>query len=252
MSIDVEIFNGQTYNVSSGQTDTGDLVDLGGTLAVLLDGTISNTTDYGTVNVSSGGTASGTVVYNGSVNVFSGGTISNTLDEGSVYVSSGGSAVGTTIDGGGIEYIYDDGTVTNTTIVDGSQQVNSSVRTTNTMIFGGSQQVNSGGVAVDTTIDDLQGGTVVQRVDAGGTASGAIRNNGGSQAVGGAALGTTINAGGMQIVQLGGTALGATVNSGGDQRIAAGGFPTMPLSPAARSPGVLLVLTFRAFLLSAR
>jgi autotransporter passenger strand-loop-strand repeat protein len=100
-------------------------------------------------------------------------------------------------------------TVTNTTIVDGWQQVNSGDRTTNTMIFGDSQQVNSRGVAVDTTIDDLQGGTVVQRIDAGGTASGTILNNGGSQTVGGVALGTTINVGGVQTIVSGGIALGA-------------------------------------------
>ena len=39
----VTVSNGQTYNVSSGQTDTGDTVDLGGTLNVLSGGTISNT-----------------------------------------------------------------------------------------------------------------------------------------------------------------------------------------------------------------
>jgi hypothetical protein len=62
MSVDVEIFNYQTYNVSSGQTDIGDMVDYRGTLNVLFDGTISNTTDYGTVNVSSGGTAIGITI----------------------------------------------------------------------------------------------------------------------------------------------------------------------------------------------
>jgi autotransporter passenger strand-loop-strand repeat protein len=61
----VTVTSGATYNVSSGQTDTGDTVDNGGTLNVLSGGTISNTYDYGFVNVSSGGTAIGTVVYVG-------------------------------------------------------------------------------------------------------------------------------------------------------------------------------------------
>ena len=39
----VTVTNGATYNVSSGQTDTSDTVNFGGTLNVLSGGTISNT-----------------------------------------------------------------------------------------------------------------------------------------------------------------------------------------------------------------
>jgi autotransporter passenger strand-loop-strand repeat protein len=47
MSVFVSVFvsSGQTYNVSSGQTDIDDTVDPGGTLNVLSGGRISNTLD---------------------------------------------------------------------------------------------------------------------------------------------------------------------------------------------------------------
>jgi autotransporter passenger strand-loop-strand repeat protein len=41
------VSSGQTYNVSSGQTDTGDIVVPGGTLDVLSGGTIINTANNG-------------------------------------------------------------------------------------------------------------------------------------------------------------------------------------------------------------
>ena len=56
----VTVINGQTYNVSSGQTDSGDTVDPGGELDVLSGGTISGTLDYGAVNIAAGGTATDT------------------------------------------------------------------------------------------------------------------------------------------------------------------------------------------------
>ena len=138
----VTVTAGQTYNVSSGQTDTGDTVDFGGTLNVLSGGTMSNTYDGGgPLNVSSGGTAVGTVIAG---------------PAGAMYVNAGATVIDTTINGG-------------------SQQVNSGARAINTAIFGGSQHVSSGAVAVDTTMEELNA-AVVQKVDAGGTASGTILN----------------------------------------------------------------------------
>jgi autotransporter passenger strand-loop-strand repeat protein len=65
------VFSGQIYNVSSGGSDTGDIVQGADTLNVLWSGTINNAFDSGTVNVSSGGTAINTVVRSGGVeNVF--------------------------------------------------------------------------------------------------------------------------------------------------------------------------------------
>ena len=60
----VTVINGQTYNVSSGQTDIGDTVNPGGLLNVLSGGTISNTLDNQYVFIFSGGTGIGTVVNN--------------------------------------------------------------------------------------------------------------------------------------------------------------------------------------------
>jgi len=51
----VTVSSGQTYSVSSGQTDIGDIVLAGGTLDVLSGGVISNTIDSGTTVVGSHG-----------------------------------------------------------------------------------------------------------------------------------------------------------------------------------------------------
>ena len=101
----VTVTAGQTYNVSSGQTDTGDTVDFGGTLNVLSGGTISNTQDGGTVNVSSGGTTTDTVILN------------------SVLLNVYGTTVGTVVYGSGLEIVYSGGTAIGTVVNVGAQVV---------------------------------------------------------------------------------------------------------------------------------
>src|SRR5262249_48099279 len=68
----VTVSSGQTHIVSSGQTESGDIVLAGGTLDVLSGGTISSTVDSGTINVY--GIASATTLSGGALEVASGGS----------------------------------------------------------------------------------------------------------------------------------------------------------------------------------
>jgi hypothetical protein len=61
----ITVTSGERYIVSSGQIDTGDVVDFDGGLTVFRGGTIINTTVFGAVDVQGSASASGTVVQNG-------------------------------------------------------------------------------------------------------------------------------------------------------------------------------------------
>ena len=101
----VTVTAGQTYNVSSGQTDIGDIVENGGTLNVFSGGAISGTQDSGTVNVSLGGTATDTVILN------------------AVLLNVYGTTVGTVVYGSGLEIVYSGGTAVGTVVNIGAQVV---------------------------------------------------------------------------------------------------------------------------------
>ena len=194
---------GQVYNVSSGQVDSGDLVDFGGELDVLSGGTISNTVNHGTTNVFSGGKSINTYDYN-SIVVSVGGIATSTtiVDVGSqsVYSIASGSFVA-----GGTEVVYSGGTATDTSVVFNSH--------------AGHQEVASGGVASGTAVEAAN----YQQIDTGGTAKNATIN--GVQYVQGLAVGTVVNTLGIEYVSSGGTAKG-TVLSGGIQNVASGGIAT--------------------------
>jgi len=101
MTVTVTVSSGQTYTVSSGETDINDTVVSGGILNVLSGGTIINTADSYVIYLS-GGTASGTTINSGgSEQVLSGSTASGTtvLNGGEQDVR-GGAAINTTISGG--------------------------------------------------------------------------------------------------------------------------------------------------------
>jgi autotransporter passenger strand-loop-strand repeat protein len=67
----ITVSSGQTYTVSSGQTDTGDVILGGGTLVVVSGGVIANTINSGGTDViSSGGLATDTIVTFGVINAF--------------------------------------------------------------------------------------------------------------------------------------------------------------------------------------
>jgi autotransporter passenger strand-loop-strand repeat protein len=240
------VISGQTYNVSSGQTDTGDTVEYGGTLNVLSGGTISKTTDKGTVYVSSGGTEIGTVV-NGYAQeyVLDGGSALGTVVDsgGNEIVSAGGTAIGTVVNSGGDQ--YDNGVALNTivngaqflsgiasgTVVNGTQFLYDYATASGTVV-NGNQYVDdfatASGTAVNGTqyVDDygIADGTVVngaQYLYDYATASGTTVN--GNQYVYdfATASGTVVNRGGIQRVD--GIATSTTVESGGTEIVNAGG-----------------------------
>ena len=179
------ISNGQTLDVTLGQSVSGILV-LGG----------------GTLLVHSGGSVSGT-----------------TLDaQADAVIYCGGSADGTVIDGG-LEDVY--GSSNNATVDAGAQLVYGT--TTNTALTGtGVQQVFTGGTANATIVGSAGGGQgnsgPEQVVGFGGTSVGTTVNAGGVQDVQstGVAHDTTVNSGGDESVGNGGTAVDATIQSGGN------------------------------------
>jgi autotransporter passenger strand-loop-strand repeat protein len=201
MSVFVSVFvsNGQTYNVSSGQTDIDDTVDPGGTLNVLSGGRISNTLDNGYVFVSSGGTAIGTVA-NSNQDVDSGGTAIGTVVNFNQNVF--GTAIGTVVNNG-VQYVYG-GTVSGTVVNNGGQESVQPGGTASGSVVnsGGQEIVGQGGITISVIVND--GGQ--EWVQQGGIASGTVVNVGGQEFVYGSASGTVVNNGGQESVQPGGTA----------------------------------------------
>ena len=91
------VSSGQTYNITSGQTDTGDVVLSGGTMLVLSGGEADFTWVGigGSMKVSSGGLASNTIVSSGGSIVLSGGAAEDTiLRGGALTVGAGGTRLG--------------------------------------------------------------------------------------------------------------------------------------------------------------
>lgn len=217
------VISGTQYIQIGGSAD-GTTIKTGGEQDIYGGGVASNTAvDGGTQTVF--GVAIGSTIANGGIqhvhnNVFS--TIVNDGGEQNVYVD--GSATGTTINAGGLQidwgftitttisgghqYVF--GSATLTTINSGVQTVQSGGTASDTTIHGGEQDVYSGGTAINTTID---GGS--QAVY--GTVTQTIIGNGAIQYLHGTASLTTVNAGSQQNVYADGFAAGTTINAGGYQ-----------------------------------
>jgi autotransporter passenger strand-loop-strand repeat protein len=193
-------------------------------------GTLSGTPFYNaevtsgnTLNVSSGGAASGTVVF----------------QSGTMNVLAGGSGSGPIVSGGGVEIISGGGTDFGARISGGRQTVFGYA--SGGMVFsGGTQVVGSGGTASSTVVSS--GGTL--ELLGGYTASGFVVRSGGIVEIGsgatltgysfssgvivevlskGTASNTTISSGGTLAVLSGGLADPTTISSGGTEAVSAGG-----------------------------
>ena len=150
------------YNVSSGETDTGDLVINGGSMLVPWGG-VANTT---------------TIDAGGVLTIDSGGIDSSTILSGGVeVVSVSGSDLDTQISGGE-QGVY--GSASNATVFAGGIEVVESggIAGSTTVSKGGIETVLSGGVGNGTTLD---GGTEI--VASGGTVSGTVTFSGGGELV---------------------------------------------------------------------
>ncbi|MCP3402166.1 hypothetical protein [Bradyrhizobium sp. CCGB20] len=218
------VISGNQYIQIGGSAD-GTTIKTGGEQDIHGGGIASNTTvDGGTQNVF--GVAIQTAIANGGIQHVHNNAFSTTVNSGgeqNVYID--GSATGSTINAGGIQidwgftiittisggsqYVF--GSASLTTINSGLQAVESGGTASDTTIHGGGQDVYSGGTAINTTMDggiqSVYGGTVVQTTI----------GNGASQYLHGNASVTTVNAGGQQNVYADGTATGTTINAGGVQ-----------------------------------
>ncbi|MBR0858016.1 beta strand repeat-containing protein [Bradyrhizobium liaoningense] len=217
------VISGNQYIQIGGSAD-GTTIKAGGEQDIYGGGIASNTTiDGGTQAVF--GVAINTAIANGGIQHVHNNAFWTTLNAGgeqNVYID--GSATGTTINAGGLQ--IDWGFTIITTISGGNQHVfgsaslttiNSGVQTvetggtaSDTTIHGGEQDVYSGGTAINTTMDGGSQqvyGTVVQTTI----------GNGAVQYLHGSASVTTVNAGSQQNVYADGVATGTTINVGGYQ-----------------------------------
>ena len=217
------VVSGNQY-IQSGGSAHGTTVAAGGEQDIRGGGLAGQTTiDGGTQTVF--GVATDTTIANGGIqhvhnNVFS--TIVNDGGDQNVYAE--GSATGTTINAGGVQidwgftitttisggYQFVFGSASLTTINSGVQTVQGGGTASDTTIHSGEQNVYSGGNAINTTMD---GGS--QAVYGGATQT--IIGNGAIQYLHGTASLTTVNAGGKQSVYADGFATGTTINAGGYQ-----------------------------------
>lgn len=217
------VISGSQYIQVGGSAD-GTTIKAGGEQDIFGGGIATNTTvDGGTQTVF--GVATDTTIAGGGIqhvhnNVFS--TVVNDGGEQNVYVD--GSATGTTINAGGLQidwgftitttisgghqFVF--GSATLTTINSGVQTVQSGGTASDTTIHGGEQNVYSGGTAINTTMD---GGSQMVY----GTVTQTIIGNGAIQYLHGTASLTTVNAGSQQNVYADGFATGTTINAGGYQ-----------------------------------
>ena len=235
------------YYVSSGVTDSDDIIVSGGSMVVLSGGTAIGATDHsgglltlesggvgsdtsvaagGSEIISAGGTdlgaqivggtqdvfgyASGAAVFRGSQVVSAGGTAANTTvsSGGTLTVLSGGLADPATVYGGGSEIVGSGGSDFGARIFGGVQQVIGYAA--GVVVHAGSQVVEAGGLASGTTVS---GGAEI--VGEGGSASRTTVMAGGTMFIltGAIATSTTVDAGGILVLEAGGTEIGL-INSG--------------------------------------
>lgn len=210
-------------------TETTQIVGSGGTA---IDTTLES---YAVQRVSAGGVASGTTVDSGNVQaVGSGGSSIDAVVNSGGLEQGAGTVSATTVNSGGVETVNSGGGAINVTLNGGVQ------------IAGGTQSSTLLGAAALT---GTASGTVInaggtQYVGSGATVAGTVIDAGGTQQIGGtttfaydyapgttvsvtlgtgAASGTTVSSGGMEIVSSGGTASATTVSSGGLVEVFSGG-----------------------------
>jgi autotransporter passenger strand-loop-strand repeat protein len=226
------VSNGISLIVESGGTASDTVVSSGGFLSVASGGTADPTTIYagGSETVSSGASDDGALISGGEQQVFGSAANATVFSGGLQQVESGGTVSGTVISGGTLE-VLSGGLADPTTIYSGGLEVVSAGGTdSGAQISGGEQDVYGsavgaaifagyqyvyGGTASDTTIDS--GG--IQVVESGGTASDTTINSGGQQFVfSGTAISTLVSSGGYEYVESGGVDSGAQI-SGGEQDV---------------------------------
>jgi autotransporter passenger strand-loop-strand repeat protein/uncharacterized repeat protein (TIGR03803 family) len=214
LSATTTVSAGQTLNISSGQTISG-IVDLVG----------------GVMNVVSGGTASGTTISGGVINVAGAADDLSVSSGGVETVSSGGTDSGTTIDSGGTEYVFAGGIALDVTLTGLGSSYSSDVAQLD-VDSGASLNgatVNSGGYlfleggASATNYNISSGGHLV--IENGFTLSDFLVDDGVGMEIKSAASGTStfIDSGGELQVWDGGSGNATEVASGSTERVFSSG-----------------------------
>jgi autotransporter passenger strand-loop-strand repeat protein len=222
--------SGGTEIVSVGGTDTGALLEAGGS-QVVVGLTISTTLDGDDVQtVSAGGTASATVVSaTDSQVVLAGGTSVDTVISrgGAEIVSGGGTSLYTVVSSGGTEIVSGGGNAFSGTIEAGGaiEFIGSPVYGgSNTISSGGTLEVGSGfllGPAELITGSGIANGITVE-VLSGGYEGDIVAANGLVLVSSGGTLGGVVSGGGTAIVLSGGSTFILNVSSGGTLELASG------------------------------
>jgi autotransporter passenger strand-loop-strand repeat protein len=207
----------------------------GGTEVTNISNPISITVTSGNLTVSSGHTSGGVHVLSGAtLNILSGGTASGAfIDKGGTDKVSGRDVSATL--SGGLEVVSRSGVASNATILAGGSQTDLGA-TIGTVLFGGTETISTGGTASNTVV--LSGGSLIvlshgladpatiygggsETISKGGTDLG-VNISGGIQIDSGLASGATIFAG-SQVVGSAGRAFGTSVSDGGTEIVSSGG-----------------------------
>ncbi|WP_375774761.1 AIDA repeat-containing protein [Bradyrhizobium sp. ma5] len=216
-SAPVTVSSGSSYTVSSGQTDTGDTVLNGGSMFVASGGTAVGTTvsSGGLLTISKGGSDTGTAVSSGGTEAVAGNDTNAFVASGAtMFVSSGGTASGTLVSGGTLDVLAG-GFATGTTVsAGGTLNVTGTTSNTVAVLSGGIENVSSGGVIQGTISGTAGTGTFVAvgatlNVLAGGSAS-MINVSGTLNVRGKITSNVTVQSGGHEIVSAGGSVTGVT------------------------------------------
>ncbi len=179
--------------------------------------------------ITSGQTSNGLTLNSGDMlTVSSGGTASSTLVSGGTEYLQGGSANATVVRSG-LEFVQGGAIATNTLVSGGGIQiVQTNALDRGTTLSANGQEMVEGGTVSGATV--ASGGTLLFLLGSGGLVSGTIISAGGVANIGygaansgGTASGGTILFSGRENVQLGGTTVADTVSSGGIEIVSSGG-----------------------------
>lgn len=251
-TVSTQINSGGSEYINSGTSSTSATVNAGGYQTVYAGGSAVAATVSGGTQQVFGEATSTTLNSGGAQYVYSGGTATNTLIGSGAAQGISGTANSTTVAAGGAQYVYNNGSANWTTVTNnGYMNVMSGGAASGTTVnSGGTLYANDGAVVTDLTLASgavlntttsatlagtnalgafsISGGQAQNvllenngflNVEAGGTTTGTVINQGGWEYINGSATGTTVNSGGLQSVKVGGTTTSTVVNSGGEQDV---------------------------------
>ena len=211
-AISTFVYSGAAVTIQSGAVASASVVSGTGFAS---SATFGSFTVYSTQEVTSGGSAVGTVVGgNGVEQVDSGAADSASILSGGFDVS------GTTYAN---EYVSSGGVASATHVASAGSLIDMGTTVGALVSAGGFMAVHSGGVASNTTLSGGGAGVADEAVYAGGTASGTLIGARGVLNLLGSANATTVGRGGFITISSGGTATATEVTSGGTETVLAGG-----------------------------